>query len=475
MIGQTVSHYKILEKLGEGGMGVVYKAEDTKLRRSVALKFLPPGMTRDENARRRFIHEAQAASSLDHPNIAVVHEIDETEDGQSFICMAYYQGESLKQKIERGPLDIAQAIEYAVQVADGLQRAQDAGIIHRDIKPANIMITSQGAVKIVDFGIAKLSGQTHSTATGLQAGTAAYMSPEQVLGHAVDHRTDLFSLGVVLYEMVTGKRPFEGDHERALFYAIVNATPLPPSRLRAGVPRDLEGIIRNLLQKDPAQRYQSAAAVRNDLNLLRLGIPVPTPSRIRRMAGAMKSHKVIVAVVVVALAAAIVIVSSIRPRPQFTLADSDFVLVADVGNHTSDKIFDHSLTEAIKVALRQSPHVTLLSSERIANALERMQLSKNSRLDESTAVSLARREGARVVIAGGIDPLGTGYSLSWKIVDVLTGEVLSVIHREVPRIENILGEMDRISEEIRNRLGENLRDISKDAMPLDKVTTPSLE
>lgn len=265
MIGQTISHYKILEKLGEGGMGVVYKADDTKLRRSVALKFLAPELTRDAEAKKRFIHEAQAASALDHPNIAVVHEIDETDDGRSFICMAYYPGKTLKELIEEGPLPIDKAVDIAIQIADGLQRAHEAGIIHRDIKPANVILTERGEVKIVDFGIAKLSGTTQQTRTGPTAGTAAYMSPEQARGQEVDHRSDLFSLGIVLYEMVTGKRPFQGEHEPALLYAITNLDPAPPSKLRQDIPEGLEAVIIKLLAKYPAQRYQHAADVRKDL------------------------------------------------------------------------------------------------------------------------------------------------------------------------------------------------------------------
>ena len=230
MIGQTISHYKILEKLGEGGMGVVYKAEDTKLRRAVALKFLTPEMTRDKVAKSRFIQEAQAASALDHPNIAVVHEIDDTDDGRSFICMAYYDGKTLKDEIESGPFDVNRAIRIAIQIADGLQRAHEARIVHRDIKPANIILTGRNEVKIVDFGVAKLSTQTKGTSS-TTGGTAAYMSPEQAQGADVDARSDLFSLGVVMYEMVTGKRPFIADHEAALMYSIVNIEPASPSSI----------------------------------------------------------------------------------------------------------------------------------------------------------------------------------------------------------------------------------------------------
>ena len=277
MIGQTISHYRILEKLGEGGMGVVYKAEDTKLLRSVALKFLTPDMTRDQDAKNRFIQEARAASALDHPNIAVVHEINETHDGHSFICMAYYEGETLKDKLASGPLGIEEAVHIAVQIANGLQRAHESGIVHRDIKPGNIMITPRGEVKIVDFGLAKLAAQSRPTRTGPTAGTAAYMSPEQVLGSEADSRSDLFSLGVLLYEAATGKRPFVGEHEPALFYSIANADPAPPSTVRTDMPQELERIILRLLEKDPTKRYQSAAEVRADLKQFLGEAPTPRP------------------------------------------------------------------------------------------------------------------------------------------------------------------------------------------------------
>jgi serine/threonine protein kinase/tetratricopeptide (TPR) repeat protein len=272
MIGKTISHYKILEKLGEGGMGVVYKAQDTKLGRLVALKFLTSEFTRDEEARSRFIREAQAASALDHPNIAVVHEIGETSDGQFFICMAYYQGKTLKQRIEDEPLSIEEAIRLGTQIADGLGRAHEAGIIHRDIKPANVIVTDRGEAKIVDFGLAKLTGQTAITRQGRTAGTAAYMSPEQALGDNVDQRSDLFSLGTVLYEMVTGQRPFRAEHEAALLYSIVNVSPQPPSSVKSEIPKGLDYAILKLLEKNPEQRYQTAADLRSDLENYR-GLP----------------------------------------------------------------------------------------------------------------------------------------------------------------------------------------------------------
>jgi len=227
VIGKTVSHYKILEELGEGGMGVVYKAEDTKLGRTVALKFLPPELTRDVGARRRFEQEARAASALDHPNICTIFEIDETDDGRLFITMAYCSGGTVKAKIEHGQMQLEEALDIAIGAARGLSRAHQKGIVHRDIKPANLLLTEDGETKVVDFGIAKLAGQTKLTKTGTTLGTTSYMSPEQVQGKEVDHRTDIWSLGIVLYEMTTGRQPFRGDYDQAVMYSIIHDEPEP--------------------------------------------------------------------------------------------------------------------------------------------------------------------------------------------------------------------------------------------------------
>jgi TolB-like protein/predicted Ser/Thr protein kinase len=265
LVGKVISHYEILEQLGGGGMGIVYKAKDTKLKRTVALKFLPPALTADPESKERFIHEAQAASALQDYNICVVHDVDETADGQMFISMEYLDGETLKKRLERGPLKIDEAVKIAIQIAQGLTKAHDHGIIHRDIKPANIMVTTDGVVKIVDFGLAKLSGRTMLTKMGSTLGTAAYMSPEQARGELVDHRTDIWSLGVVLYEMLTGKRPFDAEYENALIYSIVNADPEPVSGLRTGIPLDLERIVKKCLMKAPAERYQHIDELTVDL------------------------------------------------------------------------------------------------------------------------------------------------------------------------------------------------------------------
>ncbi|MDI6767958.1 MAG: protein kinase [Bacteroidota bacterium] len=269
MIGQTISHYKILEKLGEGGMGVVYKAEDTKLKRTVALKFLTPELTHDLDAKKRFINEAQAASSLQHHNVCTIHDIDETDEGQIYICMDCYQGETLKKKIEHGSLKIDDAIGIALQVVQGLDKAHQNGIFHRDIKPANIFITNDGIVKILDFGLAKLVGRTMVTKTGSMMGTVAYMSPEQARGESVDHRTDIWSLGVILYEIIAGKLPFNSEYEQAIIYSILNEEPQPLKNLKTDIPDELIRIVVKSLQKDPEKRFLSTQEFLLDLNSLK--------------------------------------------------------------------------------------------------------------------------------------------------------------------------------------------------------------
>ncbi len=268
MLGRTVSHYRIIQELGEGGMGVVYKAEDINLKRMVALKFLPPELTRDKEAKARFIHEAQAASALDHPNICTIHEIGETEDGRMFICMACYDGETLRELISKRPLDLGKAIDITMDVAKGLAQAHGRGIVHRDVKPENIFVTEDGRVKIVDFGLAKLAGRTKLTKNGMTAGTVAYMSPEQARGQKVDRRTDIWALGVTLYEMVAGKAPFQGAYDEAVVYSILNEEVEPVTGLRSGVPLELERIIAKCMEKDPAERYQTAEDLVADLRHL---------------------------------------------------------------------------------------------------------------------------------------------------------------------------------------------------------------
>ena len=305
MIGNVVSHYKILEKLGEGGMGVVYKADDAKLKRTVALKFLPSSLTADPDAKERFIHEAQAASALDHPNICTVFEINETDDGHVFMAMACYDGETLKTRIGRGPLPVDEAVGIATQVAQGLAKAHESGIVHRDIKPANIIITKDGIAKILDFGLAKLSGRTLLTKTGTTLGTAAYMSPEQARGESIDHRTDIWSLGVVFYEMLTGRKPFESDYEQALVYSILNEEPRPIRELRPDAPEALAKIVRRAMAKEPRDRYQSSTDLIADLELYESGSRLSKGTRRLKKRNHKALFLVSVAVVAVCVAVAL--------------------------------------------------------------------------------------------------------------------------------------------------------------------------
>jgi len=277
MIGKTVSHYQILEKLSEGGMGVVYKAEDTRLHRTVALKFLPSHLIQNPDAKQRLVDEAMAASSLDYPNICTVHEISETDDGQIFIVMACYEGETLKEKLARGQLECGEAIAISSQVARGLDSAHKKGVIHRDIKPANIIITTDGIVKLLDFGLATFRTQSGATTSGSTLGTFAYMSPEQIRGDEVDHRTDLWSIGVTIYEMLAGERPFQGEHEAALVYEILNSTPAPLRKYRPDTPDFLQIAVSNLLQKERSARTSSAANLLQELEHSRTAAIAPTP------------------------------------------------------------------------------------------------------------------------------------------------------------------------------------------------------
>ncbi|MEE9270561.1 MAG: protein kinase [Candidatus Krumholzibacteria bacterium] len=361
MIGQTISHYKILSKLGEGGMGVVYKASDTKLKRTVALKFLSPHLLANDKDKQRFLHEAQAAAGLNHPNICTVHEIHEA-DGHTFMVMEHIEGTSLRDKIESGPMAIDDALETALQVAKGLSKAHGQGIVHRDIKPGNVLLTEDGDAKIVDFGLAKLATQTRLTKTGATVGTVMYMSPEQAKGEGVDHRTDVWSLGVVLYEMLAGRLPFRGDIEQAVVYSIMNQDPDPVTSTRKDVPIALEDIIEKALSKDPEKRYESVdaflAALEEQRDHRVLGITERRFTFVRKLRRRKRLTAGVAAVVVVALAA--VLIQTLHTRSM----EIDSVAVLPFVNLSGDEgqeYFSDGMTEALINELGQIGALTVIS------------------------------------------------------------------------------------------------------------------
>ena len=430
MIGKTVSHYRILEQLGAGGMGVVYKAEDTKLGRPVALKFLPPELTRDEDAKTRFIHEARAASALQHHNICTIHEIDETSEGQLFIAMDCYQGETLKEKIARGQLSMEEAVDIAAQVAAGLSKAHEAGMVHRDVKPANIMVTSDGVVKLLDFGLAKLAGQTKLTKTGTTVGTVSYMSPEQARGEEVDARSDIFSLGAVFYEMITGAVPFPGDHEAAVLYGIINGDPKQLVEVDKSLPQDLQRIIDRALKKDPKERYQNVIDLGEDLDAVSAEIGKGRARGRGRSASAgairnrTRKKRIIAtaaAIAVVAVLGSILITRLWRSSSTgatHALAVMDFRDLAT----PDDPLVSVGITELVNIGLIEADLVRVVSSDLLHDLRRRLFGSPRGAIEESQTIEIARKAGATLFLTGSIRPSGTGKIVTWHLVDAKSGD-----------------------------------------------------
>ncbi len=474
--GQTVAgKYRIVGKLGRGGMGVVYEAEDLRLERKVALKFLPAALTADPEARERFVHEARTASSLDHPNICTIHDVDETEDGGLYIAMACYPGETLKERISRGSLAPADAVRIAAEVAEGLAKAHEHGIVHRDIKPGNIMVTTDGLAKILDFGLAKLAGEARLTQPGTTVGTVAYMSPEQALGDEVDPRTDLWSLGVILYEMAAGTLPFGRDSERAILHAIVHEEPRAVKDLRPGFPAEIAGVIRKALAKDPDRRYASAADMASDLRQLEGAMGAHAHPTAKRLSFRRRPRPVWIAAGAVSLAA-IAVAVWLLGRPGLAFENRDKLMVADVENLSGDPVFDLALRTAIEADLQQSPYVAVFDKPQISETLKLMRKDPGAKVDENLSYDICLFGGVRAFILPRILAAGDAYELQAIVVD-------PVNRRHVDRIrvtargreEVLLKAIDELSDRLRSRLGESIRSIAKANRPVAEVTTSSWE